>query len=284
MGDLRGRSLTTMKRILAILLQLLCAAVAVAVLPTPVTLTVSVNTNGVVVAPTNFWSTNGAAIRAVVTGGDPATNHTFSTNAFVVEGSAVRLGDWITLTNNLTFDADLLRDVEFNDVARLTLDATDASLSGVATVYVDGGTTTIRGSTNVQIITPGISGDTVTNGFALRVIDAVEGTVEYSPAESLTFATGTTLQVVMLRAWAASGAYTLTSATRDGDGVVTTATVSWPDGSSGAYVTVSKNPTWLTVDAYTVTHANSGKTATQPLVTRDGNGNVTAQPAITITP
>lgn len=271
-----------MKRIIAILLQLLCAAVAVAVLPTPVTLTVSVNTNGVVVAPTNFWSTNGAAIRAVVTGGDPATNHTFSTNAFVVQGSAVRLGDWITLTNNLTFDADLVRDVEFNDIARLTLDATDASLSGVATVYLDGGITTIRGATNVQIITPGISGDTVTNGFALRVTDAVEGTVEYSPAELLTFSTGTTLQVVMLRAWAASNAFTITSATRDADGVITTATISWPDGSSGTFTRTVKNPTYLTIDAFTVTHAASGKTITQATVTRDANGNVTAQPALTI--
>lgn len=271
-----------MKRIIAILLQLLCAAVAVAVLPTPVTLTVSVNTNGVVVAPTNFWSTNGAAIRAVVTGGDPATNYTFSTNAFVVEGSAVRLGDWITLTNNLTFDADLLHDIEFNDIARLTLDATDASLSGVASVYVDGGTTTIRGSTNVQIITPGISGDTVTNGFALRVTDAVEGTVEYSPAESLTFSTGTTLQVVMLRAWAASGAYTLTTATRDVDGVITTATIAWPDGSPGIFTRVTKNGTYLTIDAYTITHSRSGLTVTQPTVTRNGNGDVTAQPAITV--
>lgn len=273
-----------MKRTLAIILHLLCAVAAVAVLPTPLTLTVAVNTNGVVVAPTNFWSTNGAAIRAVVTGGDPATNHTFSTNAFVVEGSAVRLADWINLTNTLTFDANLLQDVEFNDVARLTLDATDASLTGVATVYVDGGTTTIRGSTNVQIITPGISGDTVTNGFALRVTDAVEGTVEYSPAESLTFSTGTTLQVVMLRAWSACGAYTLTSATRDGDGVITTATIAWPDGSTGTFTRTAKNPVFLAIDAYTITHTRSGSTITQSAVTRDANGNITAQPALTVSP
>jgi hypothetical protein len=33
-----------------------------------------------------------------------------------------------------------------------------------------------------------------------------------------------------------------------------------------------------------VTHASSGKTVTQPTLTRDANGNVTAQPALTITP
>jgi hypothetical protein len=85
-----------------------------------------------------------------------------------------------------------------------------------------------------------------------------------------------------LRAWTLSGAYSLTSATRDVDGVITTATVSWPDGSSGTFTTTTKNATFLTVDAYTVTHAGFSRTATQSAVTRDSSGNVTAQPAITI--
>ena len=84
--------------------------------------------------------------------------------------------------------------------------------------------------------------------------------------------------------WAASGAYSLTSATRDSDGVITTATVSWPDGSAGTFTRTTKNATFLTIDAYTVTHADSGKTVTQSAVTRDSSGNVTAQPALTITP
>jgi len=88
----------------------------------------------------------------------------------------------------------------------------------------------------------------------------------------------------VLRMWAAGECYTVTSATRDSDGVITTATVSWPDGSAGAFTTVTKNATFLTVDAYTVTHTSSGKTVTQPAVTRDASGNVTAQPAITIAP
>jgi len=84
--------------------------------------------------------------------------------------------------------------------------------------------------------------------------------------------------------WAASEAYAITSATRDSDGVITTATVSWPDGSAGTFTRTTKNSTFLTIDAYTVTHASSGKTVTQPTLTRDANGNVTAQPALTITP
>lgn len=82
--------------------------------------------------------------------------------------------------------------------------------------------------------------------------------------------------------WAASGAYSLTSATRDSDGVITTATVSWPDASTGTFTRTTKNATFLTIDAYTVTHTDSGKTVTQSAVTRDSSGNVTAQPALTV--
>jgi hypothetical protein len=85
-----------------------------------------------------------------------------------------------------------------------------------------------------------------------------------------------------LIAWALSEAYSITAATRDSDGVITTATISWPDGSAGIFTTVTKNATFLTIDAYTVTHTNTGKTVTQAAVTRDASGNVTAQPAITI--
>lgn len=85
-----------------------------------------------------------------------------------------------------------------------------------------------------------------------------------------------------LKAWTNSGAYAITSATRDSDGVITTASVSWPDGSTGTFTRTTKNATFLTIDAYTVTHTDSGKMATQSAVTRDASGNVTAQPAIAI--
>ncbi len=87
-----------------------------------------------------------------------------------------------------------------------------------------------------------------------------------------------------LKAWTLSGAYSLTSATRDADDVVTTATVSWPDGSGGAFTRTSKNPVFLTIDSYTITHTVSGKTVTQPTVARNANGSVTNQPALTIAP
>lgn len=86
----------------------------------------------------------------------------------------------------------------------------------------------------------------------------------------------------VLRMWTLSFAFSITSASRDSDGLITTASVLWPDGSAGTFTRTAKNATLITIDAYTVTHTASGKTATQPAVTRDASGNVTAQPAITI--
>ena len=86
----------------------------------------------------------------------------------------------------------------------------------------------------------------------------------------------------LLKAWAEAEAYELTAITRDADGVPTTATVKWPDGSAGTFTTVTKNTTWLAVDGYTISHTVSSKTVTQADVTRDGDGNVTVKPALTV--
>lgn len=83
---------------------------------------------------------------------------------------------------------------------------------------------------------------------------------------------------VTLRAWALSSAFALTSATRDPDGVITVASITWPDGSAGIMTRTAKSATFMAVDSYTITHANSGKTVTQQAVTRDATGNITAQP------
>lgn len=85
-----------------------------------------------------------------------------------------------------------------------------------------------------------------------------------------------------LIAWAEAEAYQAISLTRDEDGVVSGATVLWPDGSAGTLTRTSKNATWLAVDAYTLTHAASGKTVTQAAVTRNADGAVTAKPALTV--
>jgi len=86
----------------------------------------------------------------------------------------------------------------------------------------------------------------------------------------------------VLFAWVESGAYELKEITRDSDGVITSATVKWPDGTSGVFTTTAKNATWLAIDAYQVTHPESGKTVMQAAVTRDADGNVIIKPVLTI--
>lgn len=85
-----------------------------------------------------------------------------------------------------------------------------------------------------------------------------------------------------LREWTEAESYEVTSVNRDADGVVTTATVKWPDGSGGTFTTTTKNDDFLAIDAYTISHTESGKTVAQAAVTRDGDGSVTTKPALTV--
>lgn len=85
-----------------------------------------------------------------------------------------------------------------------------------------------------------------------------------------------------LKGWTEGENYELTSITRNGDGVITSATAKWPDGTSGTFTATTVNGTWLGIDAYTVTHAASGKIVTQTVVTRNADGDVTSKPALTV--
>lgn len=93
---------------------------------------------------------------------------------------------------------------------------------------------------------------------------------------------GANATAAVLKAWAEGGDYELTSVTRDSDGIISSATVKWPDGSAGTFTRTTKNSTWLAIDAYTISHTASGKTVTQATVTRDGNGGITTKPALTV--
>lgn len=64
--------------------------------------------------------------------------------------------------------------------------------------------------------------------------------------------------------------------------LVSTATGTWPDGSAGTFTATTTNSTWRAIDAFTITHTNSGKTVTQSAVTRDTQGRVTTLPALTV--
>lgn len=78
--------------------------------------------------------------------------------------------------------------------------------------------------------------------------------------------------------WAMGETYVLSNIQRDEGGVVTSATVTWPDLSTGLYTMTEKNETYNDADAWTLTHASSGKTVTQPTLVRDSEGDVTDVP------
>lgn len=88
----------------------------------------------------------------------------------------------------------------------------------------------------------------------------------------------------VLKGWAVAGAFKMTSKTPDTTypNVVASATVVWPDGSAGTFTATSINGEWEAVDAYTITHTDSGLTVTQSAVTRDANGVATTEPALSV--
>lgn len=70
---------------------------------------------------------------------------------------------------------------------------------------------------------------------------------------------------------------------RDANGAAISASVSWPDGATGAYTATTVSAAFPgAVDAYTVTHVLAGVTTTytQPAVTRNADGAVVTRPAI----
>jgi hypothetical protein len=131
-------------------------------------------------------------------------------------------------------------------------------------------------------ITTGAAANAATVNAPLGQLDAALVTLDAAVDGLLG---GASLSVQQLKDWAAGECYEATAVIFDSDGVPTTATVKWPDGSAGTWTitpTTGKNTTWLAVDGYSITHTGSGKTVTQPTVTRDGNGAVTVKPALTV--
>lgn len=87
-----------------------------------------------------------------------------------------------------------------------------------------------------------------------------------------------------LETWASAQTFQLVSATRDANSAIVSATIVWPDGISGVFTTDIFSVDFPgAIDAWHATYAgNPAKLITQTVVTRDANGAVTAQPAITI--
>lgn len=91
------------------------------------------------------------------------------------------------------------------------------------------------------------------------------------------------LESDLLVAWAQSEAYMLTSAVRDANEVVSSATVMWPDRTAGVLTVTATDPVTGAINAYTLTHPANNQTVTQAAMTRDSSGAVTAQPTLTVT-
>lgn len=71
--------------------------------------------------------------------------------------------------------------------------------------------------------------------------------------------------------------------TRDAAGAAVSATIEWPDGVSGQYSGTASEDFPGAVDSYTVTRTGTPVlTFTQPAVTRNGAGQVTNRPPITV--
>jgi hypothetical protein len=92
------------------------------------------------------------------------------------------------LSAKLLYDGNLTNDLEFEDIATLTLDSTDLGLYGVASAYLDGGITTLRGVTNLQVVTPAVHGGQAVAGQVLRLSNASEGDVEFATPSVAGFA------------------------------------------------------------------------------------------------
>lgn len=85
-------------------------------------------------------------------------------------------------------------------------------------------------------------------------------------------------------AWSYGSLFQLNQSERDVNGAIVTAQITWPDGVGGTFTTdVASNSFPGAIDAWHATYASSpSKLITQPEVTRDLNGAVTSQPAITV--
>lgn len=72
--------------------------------------------------------------------------------------------------------------------------------------------------------------------------------------------------------------------TRASSGAATSFGVVWPDGATGTFTGTESTGFPGAIDSYTVTHVLSGVTTTytQPALTRDSSGAVTARPAIVV--
>lgn len=130
--------------------------------------------------------------------------------------------------------------------------------------------------------------DTPTEGQFVDLIDSFALETDYSATATLVNlqSGGANATATALRAWAAAEALRTSSVTRNANGVITAATVTWPDGSGGTLTTTHGYPFgsttpdtssagWVATQITTITHTASSQTVTVT-VTRNANAEATA--------
>ncbi|CAB3731527.1 hypothetical protein LMG22037_05621 [Paraburkholderia phenoliruptrix] len=149
-------------------------------------------------------------------------------------------------------------------------------------ISVNGGT--------IQVVQLGTLSAAVNQQITQAVsASAASASAAAASASSASSTVGTALAALLpqnLLEWAYSSAFRLVSATRDANEAIVTASIVWPDGGTGTFTTDTASTAFPgAIDAWHATYVNGNvtHTVTQPAVTRDSNGAVTAQPAITIT-
>lgn len=86
-----------------------------------------------------------------------------------------------------------------------------------------------------------------------------------------------------LLAWAADGGRFIEFVPTYANGLLSTATVKWPDGTAGVFTVDFINPLYESVDEYHVTYlGETTKTVTQPRITRNSDGQATNIPLMTV--
>lgn len=168
--------------------------------------------------------------------------------------------------------------LEYADHAALPVTGAVDTLYLLTTPYTSGGLTSSlfrwNGSAYVAINAAPASSDAITEGSTHLFLNPAERVkIDNLAPDEYT-----------LNVWAYGQTFRLVSATRDANGAIVVAAIVWPDGVTGQFVTdVASVDFPGAIDAWHATYLGTvNKTITQPAVTRDANGAVTAQPAITI--
>lgn len=150
----------------------------------------------------------------------------------------------------------------------------------------------VKGPELLEIVQDGVSRRVTADALAAPGLDKKVTKVEGKGLSTEDFTTTEKQKLAKLDpqsysliSWAYATAFRLVNAVRDANSAIVTANIVWPDGSSGIFTTTTASVEFPgAIDAWSATYLgpSGAKVVTQPLVTRDANGAVSAQPAITI--